>query len=221
MTFKTIIFDMDGVLIDSEPAHLEAANEVLAREGVSLSPAQNAAYLGQNENRYWTALIARFSLKKGPSHYIAERHAVLVRMLRNQLPVAAGVLEFMTELKRRGAALALASSSERGLIDYVVDKGGMSTFFDVIASGDEVTHSKPDPEIFLLAAERLQAHPHECLVFEDSANGVQAAAAAGMVCVRVETETTKGLEFPEVATTIRGFCDVDIDGLLGLERKKA
>ncbi|MFT7616691.1 MAG: HAD superfamily hydrolase (TIGR01509 family) [Planctomycetota bacterium] len=221
MTFKTIIFDMDGVLIDSEPMHLEAANEVLGLEGAHLSALDNAEYLGCNEKLYWGALVERFSLANDPNYYIKLRHDVLVRMLREQLPIAAGVVNVLGDLSNRGCKLALASSSGRSLIDHVVDKGGMAEFFEVIASGDEVKNSKPDPEIFLLAAERLGAEPEDCLVFEDSANGIKAAIAAGMTCVRVETATTQGLTFPEVAASIRGFENVDLDGILDLERNRS
>lgn len=212
---------MDGVLIDSEPTHLEAANEVLGLEGANLTVEENAQYLGCNEELYWGALVKRFSLAEEPAHYIQLRHEVLVRMLKEQLPIAAGVVDVLADLSHRGCKLALASSSGRSLIDHVVDKGGMTKYFEVIASGDEVKNSKPDPEIFLLAAERLEADPRECLVFEDSANGINAALAAGMTCVRVETETTQGLSFPEVATSIRGFENLDVDGILDLERNRS
>lgn len=221
MKFSTVIFDMDGVLIDSEPIHLDAANEVLGLEGGHLTENENSVYLGCNEARYWAALVERFALENDPAHYIALRHQILVRMLKDKLPISPGVVDLLRRLKAQGCKLALASSSERGLIDYVVDKGGMTGIFDVIASGDEVENSKPDPEIFLLAAKRLNSEPGACLVFEDSANGIQAAIGARMSCIRVETKSTQGLKFPKVSATISSFVDLDMEALLNLERKNS
>ncbi len=221
MPCKAVIFDMDGVLIDSEPLHLEAANVVLGREGAHLSAADNEEYLGSNEQVYWTALVERFSLKLSAEHYIRERHGVLVDILKDRLPVAPGVAAFLAELRRRGLPVALASSSERDLIDHVVQEGGLSSYFVAIASGDEVRQSKPDPEIFLLAASRMGVSPEDCLVFEDSKNGVTAAHRAGMCCVRVVTETTRALSMPHVAAVIESFVGLDVDDVLNLERKRA
>ncbi len=221
MKFSTVIFDMDGVLIDSEPIHLDAANEVLGGEGAHLTEEENAVYLGCNEQRYWTALAERFDLSHEVAHYIDFRHQVLVRMLKDKLPISPGVVDLLRRLKSGGWKLALASSSERGLIDYVVDKGGMAGIFDVIASGDEVANSKPDPEIFLLAAQRLNSEPEACVVFEDSAHGIQAAIGAQMRCIRVETKSTQGLKFPDVFASISSFVDLDVDALLNLERKNS
>lgn len=210
-----IIFDMDGVLIDSEPMHLEAANRILGREGHALSAKDNEPYLGWNEEAYWTDLKRRFALRDEVSRYIHDRHEVLVEMLREELPVSEGVEEVIAALRDAGLALAVASSSERDLIDHVLEGSGLGRYFEVVASGDEVKCAKPDPEIFLLAAERLGKKPEECLVFEDSVNGVNAARAAGMRCVRVITEMTRNLEFPMVDQEIMGFTNLDANELVG------
>ena len=220
MVIKAIIFDMDGVIIDSEPAHLVSANIVLAKEGANLSEEDNEVYLGWNEKRYWTDLVARFNLSRSVDDYIVERHELLLGLLRQELPIAKGIESALLEAQARGLKIGLASSAEMGLIQHVVDKGGLLKYFDSISSGDEVRNSKPDPEIFLLAADRLNVAPKDCLVFEDSLNGVAAAQEAGMQCVRVVTHTTRNLKFSEVFATIDGFEDFDLDYLLDSERTK-
>ncbi|MEE9394500.1 MAG: HAD family phosphatase [Planctomycetota bacterium] len=211
---RAVIFDMDGVLIDSEPAHLDATNEILSREGAYLSAEQNRPYLGTNDVSYWKALSERFSLAGTLDHYIAERQVVLVRRLKETLPLAEGLIPFLDELKAQGVALAVASGSDRELVEFVVEEGGLSGYFPVIASGDEVTRPKPDPEIFLLAAQRLECDPQSCVVLEDSPNGARAALEAGMRCFRVLTATTQSLEFPKTAGEIATFCGLKADQVL-------
>ena len=212
---RAVIFDMDGVLIDSEPCHLESTNMVLSRYGAHLSATENEKYLGWNEAAYWQALVERFDLPE-PATMLAElRHEIIVDMLKARVPVAPGVVDFLGALRERDVVLAVASSSDRAVIDHVLDKGAMASFFAAIAAGDEVTRSKPDPEIFLLAAQRLGIDPSMSIVFEDAPHGARGALDAGMGCVRVVTETTQRLtDFPPVHLTIEGFEKLDADTLL-------
>ncbi len=209
-----VIFDMDGVILDSEPLHLEAANRLLAREGVHLHASENEEYLGWNEAAYWGALKEKFHLARSPRDYTNERHAVLVDLLKEHLPIAPGLVAFLEGLVLRKLPLAVASSSERDLIDFVLREGDLDRFFSVVVSGDEVERCKPAPDIFLEAARRLGKEPPECVVLEDSINGVRAAQAAGMRCVRVVTETTQRLSFPPVDLRIEGFVDLDPASIL-------
>ena len=110
--------------------------------------------------------------------------------------------------------MAVASSSERHLIEYVLEETGFGPYFQAIAAGCEVSASKPDPEIFLLAASRLGCAPSECLVFEDAPHGVQGAKAAGMSCIRVITRATRAMSFPQVDGAIECFADLDLDAVL-------
>ena len=211
---SAVIFDMDGVLIDSEPQHFESTNLCLEPEGAYLDEDAALEYLGWNERAFWGALKERFGLAKDVGHYIAHRSQLVVELLRRDLPVAEGAFSLLEELYRRGVSLAVASSSERDLIEYVLEESGFDRFFHAIASGCEVTHSKPDPEIFLLAASRLKVDPAQCLVFEDAPHGVKGALAAGMSCFRVVTRATEGLEFPEVDGAIECFAELDLNRIL-------
>ncbi|MEZ6194211.1 MAG: HAD family phosphatase [Planctomycetota bacterium] len=211
ITHQAIIFDMDGVLVDSEPLHLAATNAVLAEEGASLSSLENRIYLGTNERAYWRALVERFGLRRPAEECMERKRAETHRRLREALPVAPGVRDFARAARARGLALGVASGSDRDLVEFVLSGVGIDDLVGAIAAGDEVGRPKPDPEIFLLAAERLGIDPEVCLVFEDSANGARAALAAGMGCVRVVTETTRGLDFPEVHGSIDSFVDQRVD----------
>jgi HAD superfamily hydrolase (TIGR01509 family) len=213
-TRSAIIFDMDGVLVDSEPLHLRATNEVLALSDAELSAEDNRVYLGTNEFSYWTALKERFELPGTVESLMAVKHRATHRLLREELPVMDGVVEFVAAAASRGLKLAVASGSDRDLIDFVLAGSGLAPYIEAIAAGDEVAEPKPHPEIYLLAASRLGIDPAKAIVFEDSINGARSAVAAGMTCIRVITETTRHLAFPPTAGEIHSFRGLRVDAVI-------
>lgn len=216
-----IIFDMDGVLIDSEPLLLEATNVVLGRRGAHLDASENLAYLGWNQRSYWTDLSRRFELGDALPDLLHEREEVLAGLMERGLEPAPGVVDFAGSLAAAGHRLALATGSGRLLAERVLERIGLAERFPIRACGDEVSRPKPDPEIFLLAARRLGIDPEEALVFEDSVNGVRAARAAGMRVIRVVTDTTRALDFPPVDGMIDGFEGLDARLLATLGERSA
>ncbi len=216
-----IIFDMDGVLIDSEPLSLEATNVVLERRGARLTSADNTAYLGWNQRRYWTDLVARFGLDEEPAILIREREEALLSLMAEGLEAAPGVIDLIDALTAMGTRIALATGTSRAFVDHILARIGLTGRFEALACGDEVERPKPDPEIFLLAARRLGVRPADAIVLEDSVNGLRAARAAGMKVVRVVTETTRALDFPPVDDTIDGFPGLDAQRLVSILERSA
>ena len=209
-----VIFDMDGVLIDSEPLHFEACNLILTRHGPALTEEENQSFLGWNESSFWREIVKRFSLPGTVEGYTMERRRIFVQLLENRLPLLPGVKPFIHRLLSRGLKLAVASSSDGELIQQILAMSGLSPLFSALAAGDEVANPKPDPEIFLLAARRLSVTPEACLVFEDSPSGVHAALAAGMEVVRSLSPMTHGLAFPKTVLKVENFQNIDMDELL-------
>ena len=214
---RAFIFDMDGVLVDSEPLHLEAINLVLEAHGAQLSPVQNQVYLGWTEAAFWRSVIERFDLPGTGSEYRLERQRRLMTRLEAGIPQVSGVVDFLARLDSLDLRLAVASSSDEVVIRTILDALGITDRFDTITAGDQVSRSKPDPEIFLTSAARLGVEPRDCLVFEDSPQGIQAAHRAGMRCVRVITETTREIECPPTDFQIEDFSDLDPRSLLDPE----
>jgi len=211
---RAFIFDMDGVLVDSEPLHLEAINLVLKPHGVALSEVENRAYLGWTEAAFWEAVRARFDLPGSAVEYGGERRRHLRALLvRGVLPVP-GVVEFLARLDPLDLRRAVASSSDESVIRQILEALGIGDRFDAITAGDHVRRSKPDPEIFLATAARLGLEPADCLVFEDSPQGILAARRAGMRCVRVLTKTTRELECEPTDRVIENFIGLDPGELL-------
>jgi HAD superfamily hydrolase (TIGR01509 family) len=198
--YAAVIFDLDGVLLDSEPIHLAVINEILALEGHHLDEEANRAYLGVTTVACWEDLCARLRLRHPLDYYLGAYDRIL-RALGRPIEPAPGVPELLRLLRRRGVPVALASSSRRPWIEASLAATGLSQAFPVAISGDDVSRGKPDPEIFRLTAQALGVEPARCLVIEDSPHGVQAARAAGMDVVAVRTPQTAGHPF-EAATVV-------------------
>ena len=190
-----VIFDVDGVLVDTEPLHLEAANAVLAPFGVRLSEEENVQFLGMDDPTFWREIITRFGLKADPRELQTRRVDYVLRAIRDQglLPLP-GVPQVVTGMIMRGLLLAAASSSPRIVTETVIETLGLKRSFQAVLTGDDVSRGKPDPEIFLAAAAALGVPPEACLVIEDSPAGIRAAREAGMFAVGVRTRWDPDLE---------------------------
>jgi HAD superfamily hydrolase (TIGR01509 family) len=188
--YEAVVFDMDGVLLDSEPLHHIVLNEVLAAEGQTLSFEQYRPYIGTTLEYTWSDIVRRLALRGSVANYIEQYDAGILESYRRHSVIAPGVEALLEMLAARGLRLAVASSSRMSWVEAALETLGIRGCFELIVSGDMVQHSKPDPEIYLLAAQRLGVPPERCLAVEDSPKGAQSARAAGMTVVGVRTEYT-------------------------------
>lgn len=176
-----VIFDLDGVILDSEPLHVQASNAALNEFGVKLTIEQNAPFMGLNERDYWQKLIEYFAIDALPE-YLADRkkQAYIRILLEEDLIAYPDVVKFVNLCKDENLKLAIASSSSHQEIEIILKKLSLIEKFDVIVSSEDISRGKPSPDIFLLASEKLGVPPEKCLVIEDSVNGIKAAKDAGM-----------------------------------------
>ncbi|MBV9893514.1 MAG: HAD family phosphatase [Chloroflexi bacterium] len=208
--FDAIVFDMDGVLLDSEPLHFAALATVLARDGVALSQSENEAFIGTTVETTFGTLIARYSLSRSLAEYTALYDAAVLDVLASPRPPAEGVEALIAAARDHGLRLGLASSSRRLWIDATLRSLGLSKAFDAIVAGDDVAHGKPDPEIYLLASNELGVAPARCLAIEDSPNGVTSARRAGMQLIGVRTPYTAHLTLDGVLQTVDSLAELDL-----------
>lgn len=178
---KAVIFDMDGVIIDSEPLHIEVVLDVLKGLDINLSYDDITRYIGISNSYMWNELAGKYSIRKTVDELIDIQHAMNIDVLDTHEDITMpGVIELLDEIKSNELKTAIASSSTIDYIDAVVDKLGIARHFDAIVSGEQVARGKPQPDIFIRAAESLGVSPAECVVIEDSDNGIRAARGAGM-----------------------------------------
>lgn len=187
-----VIFDMDGVLIDSEPAWQAAEIRVLGSLGVPIDFASAEQTTGWRIDRvveYWREQHPFEGSTRAIAAAITEAVADEVRARGTALPGALGLLSLCRASDMR---VGLATSSDFSLIEAVLERLGIADSFDAIASASEVPKGKPDPSVYLLCADRLSLAPGRCIAIEDSRTGIQSAVAAGMTCVAVhEPRTTQ------------------------------
>jgi HAD superfamily hydrolase (TIGR01509 family) len=190
MALNTVIFDMDGLLINSEPLWNEAANEIFSLYGIALSDEEYLLTTGLRTREFVEWWISQFDIKGVNVLEIEEMifNAVIHKVANT--PAAMPGLEYIFDFfNSRKFKIGIASSSPLELIDLVVNKYGLEDYVKHHASAHLLKHAKPHPEVYLNCAEMLGAHPLECICFEDSFNGMIAAKAARMKCVVVPAQS--------------------------------
>jgi HAD superfamily hydrolase (TIGR01509 family) len=210
--FDAVIFDMDGVLIDSEPLHFVALSGVLAAAGHTYTRAENEQFIGTTSEAMFSTLIAVYGLPGTVVDYESGYDAALLRILQQPHPPAPGVVALVERLRQLAVRVGVASSSRRLWVDATLQSLCLATTFEVVVAGDDVERGKPDPAIYLLAAQRLGVAPGRCLAIEDSPNGVQSARAAGMTVLGVRTEYTAHLQLEGVAGIVDSLAELDLTG---------
>lgn len=154
-----------------------------------------------------------------PGDMIAYREALMLELVKTEpiVPIS-GIVPLLSAIKAQGLKTAIASSSSYPFIYAVVDKLGIRDYFDKVVSGEDVQEGKPAPDVFLAAAKVLEVAPEAALVVEDSANGVLAAAAAGMKCVGYINESSGAQDLSKATIIIEDFGTLTVDRLLEVER---
>jgi HAD superfamily hydrolase (TIGR01509 family) len=203
--FAAVIFDMDGVLIDSEPIHVEATRGLLADYGVVYEPSHDENFYGCTDREVFRALAARYALPAGEAALAEAWIRRVVGLLSVPLEPMAGVPGVLRELQAGGVRLALASSSAPPIIAATLAGLGIDGLFELTVSGHDVERGKPAPDIFLEAIRRLGLPAGSCLIIEDSYNGLTAACAAGIPCVAIPCGSTAGQDFSRAAARLAGL----------------
>jgi HAD superfamily hydrolase (TIGR01509 family) len=181
---KAFIFDMDGVIIDSEPFHYEFQLATMKAFGIDIPKEEFDQFTGMTNPEIWSILKKEYNLAPSVEEIIEQQLNQKLAYLKDlQIGPIDGILELLQDLRRNHIAIALASSSPIRFIEAVLDKFNIRDYYDCVISGEVVGKGKPHPEIFLKTARELGVSPEHCMVLEDSRNGTIAAKSAGMRCI--------------------------------------
>jgi beta-phosphoglucomutase len=185
--YSAVIFDMDGVLVDSEPVIEAAAIKGLSEFGVEAKPEDFIPFIGAGEDKYIGGVAEKYGVPFR-LEMKARVYSIYLDMVPGKLKIYNGARELLFKLKEAGWKVALASSADKIKIEANLRVAEIPTsVFDAIICGEDVVKKKPFPEIYLKAAEKIHISPEDCIVVEDALNGIQAAIAAGMRCIAVKT----------------------------------
>ena len=201
--YRGAIFDMDGILFDTERIFQQTWREIAAEMGLTLGDDFTRAICGTSGDTT-RQVVERFFHVEDGTEIMLEVPARVRDRLSKSVPVKPGVPEILQYFRAAGLRVAVASSSARAQIESNLRLTGLGEYFDAIVSGEDVSHGKPDPEIFLLAADAIECDPALCFVFEDSQNGVVAGRAAGCDTVMVPDQVQPA---PEIAALCFRICD--------------
>lgn len=201
------MFDLDGVLVDSEPIHFRAANRVLARFGLAISEDEYRTFIGLGEFATWTEWRRRHRIPASIDELLAQHTEARLQDIAAGVPAIDEAVGLARRLAAADLRLAIASSSTRPVIDALLAALGVADLFPVRVSGEdpEVHASKPAPDVYRLAAARLARVPAKCLAIEDSGPGVIAAKRAGMLCVAVPNRWTIDQDFSEADVVLESL----------------
>ncbi len=186
---RAVIWDLDGTLADSEESHWLAWRQVMEEEGIAITRGQFLATFGQRNDTVLAGWLGMHANEPQVDRIGAAKEAAFRRLVRTRGCVSLpGALDWVQRLGRRGWRQAIASSAPRANIGVMLEALGIASRFDAIVSSEDVTVGKPDPQVFLAAASRLDVPPPRCIVVEDAAAGLEAARRAGMPSIGVRAE---------------------------------
>ncbi|MCK6255787.1 HAD family hydrolase [Fictibacillus sp. KIGAM418] len=211
---KAVVFDFDGLILDSETSVYNAIQEIFTEHSCNMPLELWQQCIGTKDFldpfEYLEEQINKKVDRKGLR---AKHHERVLSMLEGEKPLP-GVEDYLEAAKELGLKIALATSSSRQWVTGHLEKLNLLSYFDCLKTADDVEHVKPDPALYLEAVKCLGVKPNEAIAFEDSANGARAAKAAGLYCVVIPNEVTKGLVFGDVDHQMESLAEVQLKELM-------
>jgi len=212
---EAVIFDMDGVIIDSEKEHYIANQKLFQELEIDLEAVDYDQFVGLSSKIMWTEIREEFQLKQSVDELMGLAEKTIMEHFSNiELIATAGFMDLLDYINERSMKIAVASSSPMEMIELVVDKLGIKDYFDLLVSGDQVDQGKPYPDIFNRTAALLQSQPGNCMVIEDSHNGALAAKRANMNCIGYQNPSSGNQDLSICDLVVNSFLGQDLENLL-------
>lgn len=215
---KAVIFDLDGVLIDSEPLHTMADNQLLFQIGILVPENYFDKFVGLTNKAMWEEIKKDYSITLSAEELMDLQMPLKLKLLQEKdyKPVP-GIIELLECIKKMKFQMAIASSSPRQFIETVIEKIKIRQYFTLWLSGEEVVRSKPQPDIFLKVAKLLKVNPHECIVIEDSTSGLIAAKRAGMRCIGYKNVNSGKQDLSDADFIVNKIEDIDFTEMISAD----
>lgn len=209
---EAIIFDMDGVLVDSEPINTEIEKRQFLQNNLTVSDDEHQKYLGISSEAMWKEIAGRHSLNVPVDQLIEQNRTESLRYFTemDEIPVMPGLIDILNKLQAKNYPMAVASSSDPEIIELILNKTGIRKYFQEIASAKEAGKSKPEPDIFLLAAKKMGVNPRMCLVIEDSENGIEAAHRAKMCVIAYQGPNADPAKQKEADAVVKSYQQLEM-----------
>lgn len=210
---KTVIFDMDGVIVDTEPVHHYAYNEHFKQLNIEITPEIYASFTGNSTKNIFEKLKAHFNLEQDVQTLVETKRNLFNDAFdkKEDLYLLDGVEELIKELHQNGMQLVLASSSAKVTINRIFNRFDLHQYFTHIVSGEDFPKSKPHPAIFEHAAFLSETPRENCIVIEDSTNGILAAKAAGIYCIGYDSVNSKMQDYSKADEVISHFTELSFE----------
>jgi HAD superfamily hydrolase (TIGR01509 family) len=215
---NTVIFDMDGVLINSEPVHQRHEREMYEELGLELTFEEQQSFVGMSAMDSWRFVIEKYNLKETPEELLFRGRGKYLKVLEetDEVKMIEGAMELIERLENGGFHLLLASSATSPTISAVLKKFDLVKTFPLFIGGDMVHNSKPNPEIFLNIAELAQVEPSNCVVIEDAEHGVTAANKAGMKSIGFQNHHSGKQNLSHAGAVVSDLDQITIEFLRNL-----
>lgn len=213
MPLKAVLFDMDGVIVDTEPLHKKAYFTVFEELGLNVDSDLYNSFTGNSTQKVAERLISLFNLPTSWQEIAKRKRKHFKHYFDNDptFDLIPGVLSLIKHYHQNNIKLIIASSAHRNTIGWVLEKFELSPYFSDFISGAELKESKPAPEIFLLAAERVNEPVENCMVIEDSTNGILAASRAGIFCAAYRSEHSKGQDYEKSNLLVNDYSELVLE----------
>jgi HAD superfamily hydrolase (TIGR01509 family) len=206
-----VIFDVDGVMVDSERVYQEIERQMYDELGIPVSREEHRLFIGAAEKSMWVYMKEKYKMEAETDTLIEEERSRFMSRLDEpgSIPLMPGLLELLETLDNEEIPALVASSSSREIIKKVLRINDIGHLFKDFTGGDDVIHSKPEPDIFLITASKAGTAPGRCLVIEDSVNGIRAARSAGMKVVALRGLDNRDLDLSEADKIIQSLNELD------------